>query len=71
MAKIENCSSVEDIGHPGVRGVLQYLNISYGLEIETFRRATYYLNSPYKLDSGKTIDKSWQKKFTSSSHALC
>jgi len=32
-SKIENCSDVKEISHPGVRGVLQYLNISNGLEI--------------------------------------
>ena len=32
-SKIENCSDVSEITHPGVRGVLQYLNISNGLEI--------------------------------------
>lgn len=32
-SKIENCSTVEEIMHPGVRGVLKYLNISHGLEI--------------------------------------
>jgi len=32
-SKIENCSTVEEIKHPGVRGVLQFLNITSGLEI--------------------------------------
>lgn len=32
-SKIENCSTIEDINHPGVRGVLQFLNCANGLEI--------------------------------------
>ena len=32
-SKIENCSTIEDINHPGVRGVLQFLNCTNGLEI--------------------------------------
>jgi D-glycero-alpha-D-manno-heptose-7-phosphate kinase len=32
-SKIESCSAIEEIAHPAVRGVLQHLNISCGLEI--------------------------------------
>jgi D-glycero-alpha-D-manno-heptose-7-phosphate kinase len=32
-SKIESCSAVDEITHPAVRGVLQYLNIARGLEI--------------------------------------
>lgn len=32
-SKIENCKSVEDIGHPAVRAVLRYLKMDRGLEI--------------------------------------
>lgn len=32
-SKIESCSTVDEITHPAVRGVLKRLNVAYGLEI--------------------------------------